>query len=221
MKEISLQTVQLEKNEQKLITFDLSQEGPIAYGVLRVTAFTEKNTPLAERLIFSEPPLANVQVSINLDKKNGKYTPGDKAKLDIKIKDSENDKLKALVGISVVDESILEMVSKRKQVPRLPVMVFLENEVNPDRLDDAKIFLDRNNPKSKLALDLLLGTQGWRKFAFVDHENFINRSSEIGKFQAGEESRAKNADAAFRLLGITNNTPLPSIQEQLQKLKKS
>src|SRR5262249_17781708 len=47
--------------------------------------------------------------------------------------------------------------------PRLPVMVLLENEVKD--LADAHVYLDQSNPKAALATDLLLATQGWRRFA--------------------------------------------------------
>src|SRR5262249_31413657 len=39
----------------------------------------------------------------------------------------------------------------------------LEKEVR--NLADAHIYLDPSNPKAPLATDLLLGTQGWRRFA--------------------------------------------------------
>lgn len=41
----------------------------------------------------------------------------------------------------------------------------LQSEV--DHLDDAHVYLDDQNPSADAAVDLLLGTQGWRRFAFV------------------------------------------------------
>jgi len=38
------------------------------------------------------------------------------------------------------------------------------------------VYLDFNNPKAELALDLLLGTQGWRRFAFFDPMKFTNKA---------------------------------------------
>src|SRR5262249_2843840 len=69
----------------------------------------------------------------------------------------------AVVGLTVTDSSVLEMIDKREQAPRLPVMVLLENEVR--NLADAHVYLDASDPKAPLATDLLLGTQGWRRFA--------------------------------------------------------
>jgi uncharacterized protein YfaS (alpha-2-macroglobulin family) len=50
-------------------------------------------------------------------------------------------------------------------------MVFLEPEV--DDLADAQVYLDPKNPDAAQQLDLLLGTQGWRRFALVNVEDFI------------------------------------------------
>src|SRR5205823_4924768 len=66
---------------------------------------------------------------------------------------------------------VLEMIEKREQAPRLPVMVLLEPEVR--ELADAHVYLDPANPKAPLAVDLLLGTQGWRRFALVEREKFV------------------------------------------------
>ena len=127
-----------------------------------MTVFSKDSVPLAERIIYYEPPVKIPSVEIKLNSTNSKYSVGDKVQMDLTFSSEENNKKsEILYGVSVVDESVLEMVSKRKQVPRLPVIVYLENEVNS--LDDAKIYLDRTDPNSKLALDLLLGTQGCKK----------------------------------------------------------
>src|SRR5262249_39308802 len=83
--------------------------------------------------------------------------------LRVATRDDTGKPIGGVVGITVTDSSVLEMIEKREQAPRLPVMVLLENEVKD--LSDAHVYLDENNPKAPLATDLLLGTQGWRRFA--------------------------------------------------------
>jgi len=131
-KEISSQQIEFENsNEIKYVEFDISKEGNISQGVIRVTVFDEKEIPISERLIFIEPPISNTFVSIKFNKKEEeKYSVGEKVSLEISLKDSKTSKpIESLFGVSVVDESILEMINKRKQVPRLPFMIYLENEV--------------------------------------------------------------------------------------------
>jgi hypothetical protein len=141
---------------------------PDVDGVLAVTIWGENSTPLAERLIFRQP--ANpLHISIKPDKKM--YTPGESAKLTVKATDGEGKPVAAVVELTVADDSVLEMIEKREQAPRLPVMVYLEPEVKD--LADAHVYLDPSNPKAPLATDLLLGTQGWRRFALVSLPKFI------------------------------------------------
>ena len=92
--------------------------------------------------------------------------------------------ISAVVGVTVTDDSVLEMIDKREQTPRLPVMVLLEGEVK--ELADAQVYLDPANEKSTLAVDLLLGTQGWRRFAFVDPAKFVGGQWGTRSARAGQ-----------------------------------
>ena len=141
---------------------------PSADGVLVATLWDAKGTPLAERLVFRKPA-KSVLIAVKPDKPS--YVPGGKAKLTVKTTDSDGKPVGAIVGLTVTDDSVLEMIEKREQAPRLPVMVLLEPDVR--ELADAHVYLDAKNPKAPLALDLLLGTQGWRRFAFVDTAKFL------------------------------------------------
>jgi len=139
-----------------------------ADGVLVATVWDEKGKPLAERLIYRQPA-REVRVSVKAQKPS--YVPGDTAKLTIKTTDAAGKPLSAVVGLTITDDSVLEMIEKREQAPRLPIMVLLESDVQ--ELADAHVYLDEANPKAPLAIDLLLGTQGWRRFAFVDPAKFL------------------------------------------------
>lgn len=152
-------------------------------GVLTVTVSDKAGVPLAERLLFRQPAKA-VNVDITAEQKS--YVPGDSAKLTIKSTDENGKPVSAIVGLTVTDDAILEMVDKREQSPRLPVMVFLEPEVKD--LADAHVYMDANNPKAPLATDLLLGTQGWRRFALMKIEDFIRQ----------------NGDSALRVVAYRN-----------------
>jgi len=147
-----------------------------ADGVLIATVWDEKGTPLAERLIYRQPA-KSLNISVTADKKS--YVPGDAVTLIVKATDADGKPLAAVVGLTATDESVLEMIEKREQAPRLPLMVLLETEVK--ELADAQIYMDEKNPKAPLALDLLLGTQGWRRFAFVDAEKFIGDNGDSAR----------------------------------------
>lgn len=145
-------------------------------GVLIVTVSDENGIPLAERLIFREPAQP-LRIQIKSDKNS--YEPGDIVKLSIKTTGAENRAVASVVGITVTDETVLKMMDKRDRSLRLPVMMYLEPEVQD--LADASVYLDPKNPKASSAIDLLLGTQGWRRFALMDVDKFLRENGDKAK----------------------------------------
>jgi hypothetical protein len=145
-------------------------------GVIVATIYDDSQTPIAERLIFREPQ-HHLRVQIAADRAD--YVPGDKVTLRITTSDDKGKPIGAVVGLAVTDSSVLEMIDKREQAPRLPVMVLLESEVRD--LADAHIYLDETNPKAMLATDLLLGTQGWRRFVTAGSGSFNGLVTDVGK----------------------------------------
>jgi hypothetical protein len=156
-KQISFKAIALNAKQATDVT--LAVPSPLD-GVIVATIYNDDlKTPLAERLLFRQPE-HNVKVTIAPDRAD--YVPGDKVNLRITTTDEKGKPIGTIVGVTVTDSSVLEMVEKREQAPRLPVMVLLEKEVKD--LADAHVYLDDTNPKAPLAVDLLLGTQGWRRF---------------------------------------------------------
>jgi hypothetical protein len=161
------QTVAAGKGHTRTVTFDTPDS---ADGVLAVTVWSADGRPLAERLIFRQPA-RSVRVTMSPDAKT--YSPGGKVRVHLRTTDEQGRPTSAVVGLTVTDDSVLEMIDKREQPARLPAMVYLENEVR--ELTDAHVYLDPQNNKSELAVDLLLGTQGWRRFALVDWQKFVEQ----------------------------------------------
>ncbi|MBX9722474.1 MAG: hypothetical protein K2X81_13835, partial [Candidatus Obscuribacterales bacterium] len=177
--------VTVSKHEEELAAHDFNQDeksqkqagllNPVSFdlpaeidGVLTITIWNENNLPIAERLVFREAAKP-LKISIEAGKKS--YVPGENAEVTVKATDGDGKPVSAVVGLTVTDDSVLEMVEKREQAPHLPVMVFLEPEVSD--IADAHVYMDPKDPKAPLATDLLLGTQGWRRFALVDLAKFV------------------------------------------------
>jgi uncharacterized protein YfaS (alpha-2-macroglobulin family) len=187
------QVASLTEGRQATVSFDVLDS---ADGVLTVTVWEAGGRPLAERLVFRQPA-KSVRVAVSPD--TATYSPGGRVKLGVQTTDEWGSPTRAVVGLAVTDESVLEMIDKREQPPRLPVMVFLESEVHD--LADAHVYLDPDNDKSELAVDLLLGTQGWRRFALVDWKAFIER----------HQDGARRALALREPLAlVANSRPMPA-----------
>src|SRR5438046_7574382 len=73
--------------------------------------------------------------------------------------------------VSVVDKSVITLADE-KTARSMPTHFLLTTEVRkPEDLEHAD-FLLTDRPEAKQALDLLLGTQGWRRFAEQDPAKF-------------------------------------------------
>jgi hypothetical protein len=184
----------LDTKEAKAGSADLKLDPKDADGVLIITAW-KGETPLAERLVFVKPARA-LNVELKADKSS--YVPGEPVKLSVKTT-SGGKPVAAVVGLTVTDDAVLELIEKREQAPQLPVMVLLEDDVR--ELADAHVYLDAKNPKAALATDLLLGTQGWRRFALMHLNDFI----------------AKNGDAARRALAVVVPQNPVEVEEVMER----
>jgi uncharacterized protein YfaS (alpha-2-macroglobulin family) len=178
-KEVARREVDLLRGEIKPLALDLPDE---ASGVLRVTLWDDAGFPLAERLVFRQPA-DEVKLVVTCDRP--RYVPADVVELHVKATRPDGSPASAMIGLSVSDDSVRELLETRDQPPQLPVQVLVENDVR--ELADAAVYLDPTNPKAPRAMDLLLGTQGWRRFAlFGDVSAFV----------------AEHGDAARRALAL-------------------
>jgi hypothetical protein len=148
-------------------------------GVCRVTVFEELQTgqqqrvlkPVAERLVYRHPK-ERLDVSITADRR--KYTPGQRATLNLATTGEKETLTPALALVAVVDKSVV-VLADEKTHRSMPTHFLLTTEVRrADELEHAD-FLLGDHPKAEQALDLLLGTQGWRRFAEQDPERFRQR----------------------------------------------
>lgn len=129
--------------------------------------FGDNGIPLAERLVLRRPK-ASLGVKVIANKQ--RYSPGEKVKLRVFTHDENGvpgtatcglpgtgqipDALavvvavRAHVGVAVTDDTVLEMVQRREQAPRLPAMAVFESDVA--HLEDAHVYLDPAHPLSEV-----------------------------------------------------------------------
>jgi hypothetical protein len=132
-------------------------------GVTRVTVFEElpgdgphkQLVPRAERLVYRKPA-DGLKLTAEPDK--ARYVPGDHVSLSLKVDEP------AIAMVGVVNKSVVTMADE-KTFRTMPTHFLLTSEVRrPEDLEHADVLLG-SHPKAAAALDLLLGTQGWRRFA--------------------------------------------------------
>lgn len=140
-----------------------------AGGALTVTVFGADGTPVAERLVFA-PPQQALKLEVVPNQK--RYAPGDKVKLTLRVRDEGGKGTTAFVGTTVSDAAVADLLEDRDLPPDLAAMVLLESDV--DELKDAELYLSEDK-LARTATDLLLGTQGWRRFAVSQADAFMSR----------------------------------------------
>ncbi|MCA9173147.1 MAG: hypothetical protein KDB14_01470 [Planctomycetales bacterium] len=172
---VAQKSVSLKAGKSQQVKLSLGDQ-PLAEGVLIVTAYDGKGQPRAERLVFRQPR-ETVQVKITPESGTG-FVPGGTVKLKIETT-RQGKPVSALVGVTVTDDSVLEMIDRREQTANLPVAVLLESEVR--ELADAHVYFDADNPIAPTAVDLLLGVQGWRRFALVDPAKWLAEYPDAGR----------------------------------------
>jgi hypothetical protein len=149
-------------------------------GVYRITVFEKldgKSLPMAERLVF-RPATAKLNLSAVADRKE--YHPGERVQLSLLAQNEKKEFSPALLLVSVVDLSVHKLAND-KTARSMPTHFLLTTEVRqPEDLENADFFLG-NHPRARAALDLLLGVQGWRRFAEQDPARFKKQNRDAGR----------------------------------------
>lgn len=163
----------METGKKQPVEMDLRPEGGVG-GVYRITVFEMANgdrarlVPRAERLVYRVPS-QRLKLTVQAEKQH--YTPGDRVKLHVSAKDENDRPAPAVLMMAVTDKSVVKLADE-KTLHSLPTHFLLTTEVRrPEDLEHAD-FLLSDHPQARQALDLLLGTQGWRRFAEQNPDEF-------------------------------------------------
>jgi hypothetical protein len=129
-----------------------------AQGAVRVTVFDEAFVPLAERLVYRQRR-ARLQVAVDTAKKS--YVPREKVTLDVTTLDPQGNPVPADVALSVVDDTVLSYADDK--TGHILSRLYLEPELT-GKVEEPNFYFDLSEKKSALALDMLMGTRGYRRF---------------------------------------------------------
>ena len=138
-----------------------------AGGVIRLTIYDYSSAPpvpVAERLVYRRP---DRRLKVRVADHGEKYSPGEKVSMSLIVSDEDGRPVPAVLGVSVVDDALLNLADSelgKGDTPAMPTYFLLTSEVDkPEDLEDADFYLS-DDAEADVALDLLLGTQGWRRF---------------------------------------------------------
>jgi anti-sigma factor RsiW len=172
-----LHSVELKKGETEAVLSPTDGAG----GVCRVTVFEElpangdrrELKPVAERLVYRQPA---ERLTVKLRPNFSSYVPGQKVRLGVETFNEKGEPAPAVVMLAVVDKSVLTLADE-KSYRQMPTHFLLTSEVRKAEDLEYADFLLGPQAKALEALDLLLGVQGWRRFAEQDPAKFREKNA--------------------------------------------
>jgi len=161
-------SIQSEK-EGNSFAWSLSKSQIKNNGVVHLTLFSGTGIPQCERLIYNveDKPL---QLSVTPDKTE--YKPREKVELSIHSTDANNDPVSGNFSLSVSDSRQVFTDSNGENIVNY---LFLSSEVDDlgsnhvnGTVEEPAYYFDQSNANALVHLDILLMTQGWRRFSWRD-----------------------------------------------------
>lgn len=169
-------------------------------GIVEFTLFDKTMQPVAERLVYVHPE-KKLNISIKPEKDN--YALREKATLNIKVTDGNGKPVQANLGISVFDKAYLN--------PAAPVNIlthcYLSSQIR-GKIHNPVYYFDEGNKDRIQAMDILLLTQGWRRYVWSVHnpvcQGDIFLSDEISGIQTiGSKKKSKETQSTEQLIQVS------------------
>ncbi|WP_165864968.1 TonB-dependent receptor plug domain-containing protein [Rufibacter latericius] len=130
-------------------------------GVVQFTLFSNAGEPLAERLVFSN---RHDQLQLTLTPDKPDYKPREKVTMQLQAKTAEGTPVSGHFSVSVTD---VQKVSPELNAANLLSNLLLTSDLR-GYIEQPDYYFSSQEPEATLALDNLMLTQGWRRFAWKD-----------------------------------------------------
>jgi hypothetical protein len=152
-------------NRELMIKIPLSL---LPQGIAEVTLFNNRLVPIAERLVY-----INQDKKLNITAKlSGKtFSQRGKAELKISVKDDNGNPVMANLGVTVFDKLYQNPLDSNNILSHVYLFSQLKGIIN-----NPSFYFNSKNQSRAEALDLLMLTQGWRKYLWSeDNLNKFNK----------------------------------------------
>lgn len=169
-------------------------------GIAEFTLFNAAMQPVAERLVYVHPE-KKLHIDIVTEKES--YVLREKATLKVKVTDDNGQPVKADLGISVFDKAY----SNPDDRVNMLAYCYLSSQIRGAVCRPAYYF-DEKNADRMQAMDLLLLTQGWRRYVWelngtVRHGEMFLRDDVTGIQTLGSKKKSKGTGGAKQLIQVS------------------
>lgn len=115
-------------------------------------------TPMAERLVYRG---RGQDLKIEITPDRNAYVPRQQVALKIKASDLAGKPVATSLGVSVVDDTVLALADDK--TANVKAHLYLEAELPATPIEDPNFYFS-DKPEAAAALDMLMGTKGYRRF---------------------------------------------------------
>ncbi len=126
-------------------------------GIIHFLLIDRNRNILSERLVFSSQSSTFAKTNIEFDKQT--YIPRDNINMSIRVTDEKDVPLPGNISLAVTDSEYANIDTTSNIISTL----LLSSELK-GYIEDPMSYLQKDNKKSAAALDVLLMTQGWRRY---------------------------------------------------------
>ena len=127
-------------------------------GIAEFTLYNANGQPMAERLVYIHPE-RKLHIELNTD--SARYFTRGKGKLNVKVTDEAGNPVQAHLGLSIFDRAYQNELNPENMLS----YCYLSTEIKGN-IHNPAYYFDSNNKDRQAALDLLLLTQGWRRYVW-------------------------------------------------------
>jgi len=127
-------------------------------GIVELTLLDGEDRPVAERLVFVNP---EKRLNITATTDEERYNLRQQGKVRIKVTDAEGNPVQAEVAVSIFDKAYLYLPGHENIMSHS----YLSEQIRGDIFNPTYYF-EETNADRLYALDLLLMTQGWRRYVW-------------------------------------------------------
>ncbi len=131
-------------------------------GISQITLFDETNQPVCERLFFAEK---KERLTVQLKPSKPAFRPREKIQVDISVTDAAGKPVKANLSLAATDAG--QVLEKEPYKADLVSYLLLDSDLK-GTIEQPGYYFDANNKERTTDLDVLMMTQGWRRFVWKD-----------------------------------------------------
>lgn len=184
-------------------------------GIVEIT-LSEGDMPVAERLVYINPKQL---LTISAKTDHQQYNRRDQGKVSFKVTDPSGQPLKAELAVTIFDKACLYLPGHENILSHC----FLSEEIRGNIFNPTYYFDERNEDRLQ-ALDLLLMTQGWRRYIMDDEPISMSsilsdgvRGQDLAKRQQFLQAFTPDSDTLFVMSDAQGRFEItPSQMDHLQ-----